>query len=80
MAIVPNSEFTGSLDGFRFQVHILHLLKLCSPGPGKQQHSRIGEQSTDTCVLGPRNTTLPVGGYQNSSGCRLLPVFSITEC
>lgn len=40
---VPNSDFTGSLAKFRFQVHNLHLLKIRSPGTGKQHHSRNSE-------------------------------------
>lgn len=41
--IVPNSDFTGSLAKFGFQVHNLHLLKVRSPGTGKQHNSRNSE-------------------------------------
>lgn len=65
---MPNSDFTGSLAKFWFQVHNLHLLKIRSPGTGKQHHSRNSElknsDRVQMCVLlDPSNAAFPLGDY-----------------
>lgn len=68
MATVPNSDFTGSLAKFWFQVHNLRLLKILSPGTRKQHHSRNSElknsDRVQMCVLDPSNAAFPLGNYQ----------------